>query len=69
MATYTVVMVHDASTAVEIDAESFDEAVEKALETPESSPILCHQCAHNVELGDIVKTMVENQESGESYEE
>ena len=47
---YTVVLVAGATTVVDVEANTADEAREKACE--EAYVSLCHQCAHDVTVGD-----------------
>ncbi|GAB3830025.1 hypothetical protein [Kribbella italica] len=52
MSTYRVYMGTEASTSVEVQAEDREDAIEKAYEKFQGV-ILCHQCAHEVDLGDF----------------
>lgn len=47
---YTVVMIAGATIVVDVEADSPDAARERACEEAYAS--LCHQCAHDVTLGD-----------------
>jgi len=49
---YTVVIPLFAQTFMEVEANSKEEALEKAL-IGASEPTLCHQCAHKVEINAI----------------
>lgn len=51
MARYGVTLFAHASTIVEVDADSPDEAREKARAQVDVT--LCHQCAHHVSLDDF----------------
>lgn len=47
-----------ASVAVEVEANSPEEAAKKAYNSDEGNPTLCHACAHEVELGDAYRCEV-----------
>ncbi len=51
MNTYRVYFATEASSVVTVEAEDRDDAIDKAYERHYVS--LCHQCAHEVELGDF----------------
>ena len=54
MAKYLVFGLVGATVSNEVEASSPEEAVENA----ELSPGLCHQCSHEVELGDVYEISV-----------
>ena len=56
---YKVYGIMTASTVIgTYEAQTEEEATEKAENDPDGNydPSLCHQCAHEVELGEIYKT-------------
>lgn len=58
MSTWFVTVTFDASKTVEVEAETADEAKDKAMEHPEiGSVCLCHQCSREVELGDPIEAV------------
>ena len=65
MSKYRVTMIQTASTSVEVEADSVEDAREQALNTDEAMPILCHQCACEVELGDTYQTIVYDENDNE----
>lgn len=48
---YLVTVVFDASKTIEVEADSAEEAKDKAVETIDGVT-LCHQCADCIEVGD-----------------
>ncbi|MEU9259013.1 hypothetical protein AB0D68_11070 [Streptomyces sp. NPDC048212] len=52
MAKYTVPLWGYANTAVEVETDSTDLNEIAALAELQAHATLCHQCAHNVDLGD-----------------
>lgn len=52
MTTWHVCITYDASVVVEVEAETEEEAKEKAFDNAHVS--LCHHCAHELDLGDPV---------------
>ena len=57
MPRFNVTLIWTASRTYEVDAESA-EAAAAAIEHQHGSPSLCHQCSHEVELGDLDRTDV-----------
>lgn len=52
MKTYSVCVPLFASTVIKVKAESKEAALEKALEKART-PSVCHQCARELEVGDV----------------
>ena len=50
---YRVIFTVDATCSVEVEADSEEEAKEKAWEEA-SAPTVCHQCSNELEVGDIM---------------
>lgn len=65
MAKYNVSLVFSADWGVEVEANSPYEAMEKAYNSPEASPSLCHQCANEVNLGDCIRAIVHDEDWNE----
>lgn len=61
---YRVVLIINASYTEEVEANSDEEACDKV-----GLPSLCHQCARNFEVDDVVDTEVELIEEGEEESE
>ena len=57
MKKWGVTVLIDASTFIEVEAETEAEAIEKALEEA-YVPSICHHCSHELELGDILMLAV-----------
>jgi len=55
---YSVCFVFDACANVEVEANSPQEALDMAFKTDKATPMICNQCSHEVNLGDIVKSIV-----------
>lgn len=51
---YMVCVLIDASKTIEVEAESPEEAKEKAMNEI-GVPSICHQCSREVELGDPIE--------------
>lgn len=50
MSKYTVYFDQVASTAVEVEADDYDEAIEKAEIEAYIEACICHQCARHIDL-------------------
>jgi hypothetical protein len=59
--TYLVYGIIDASVCEEVEADSKEEAIEKAQEVM-GTPGLCHHCSRQVTIGDFVDFEVEEAE-------
>jgi len=53
MKTWTVSIPVAASVTRTVEAETKEEAIEKAIAL-DSAPCLCHHCADDVDLGDLI---------------
>lgn len=65
---YFVTIIIGATTSVEVEADSVEDARNKALESEEAQPRLCWQCSNDVELTEGFETIVydeNNKEVGE----
>ena len=51
---YLVTLIVDASIRVEVEADSKQEAYDKALDNA-FTPSICHQCSREIDLGDIIE--------------
>lgn len=67
MTRYTVIGLVDATVAEEYEAESSEEAFDKALANMDI-PTICHQCASEIDIGDVTKFIVINEETGQEEE-
>jgi hypothetical protein len=56
MKKFRVMFSVDATVSVEVEAENRESAAEMAWEIA-SSPCLCHQCADEVETGDLIEVL------------
>ena len=65
MAIYQVMVLYDANEIVEVEAESDDEALDKAYDN--ATARLCHQCAHDLNFNDAIEACI-LQKDGEDYE-
>ena len=63
MAKYTVYIVYDATEFVEVEADTAEEARDKAEELAQAH--LCHQCANHLDLGDITNSIVIDEDGNE----
>ena len=63
MSKYLVSIVFGAGTYVEVEAESPEEAEDKAL-AERSHVMLCHYCSHKLEIADVTGCIVTD-ENGE----
>lgn len=64
MENYNVSLIFSADWGVEVQANSPEEAAEKAYNSDEASSSVCHQCAGNINIGDCIRVIVYD-ESGE----
>lgn len=60
MARYLVTLVYSASRAIEVEAETEEAAINQAY--TDSYVTLCHQCAHEIDLGECYDHEVEKLE-------
>ena len=60
MTKYYVTVIYSASKSVEVEAESPQEAANKAYESDKAYVSLCHQCSHNIDVGDPYRAYVYN---------
>ena len=67
MSNYTVILLVDASLGAEVSADSAEEAMEKADEQVDV-PTLCHHCSRELDVGDVVRHIVINNETGDETE-
>lgn len=56
MTQYSVTLLYDACQTVNVEAEDPQEAIEKAQE--QGGVSLCHQCANDIELADVIAEIV-----------
>lgn len=63
MAKFTVWLIYDASESVEVEAENAAEALDKA--EAKCSARLCHQCSNHLDLGDIINSIVMDEDGNE----
>lgn len=56
MTQYSVTLLYDACQTVNVEAEDPQEAIEKAQQ--QGGVILCHQCANDIELADVIAEIV-----------
>ena len=63
MPKYYCTVIIDASVNIEIEADSPEEAAEKAMENDRSFVTLCHQCSSDLDTGDALRVIVAD-ESG-----
>ncbi len=56
MKKYRVILTVDATTTVDVEANSEEEALELALEQAEM-PSVCHYCAEKIDIGDIIEAI------------
>lgn len=61
---YSVSLVYAAGSNITVEADSPEEAAERAYASESASVQLCHQCAHEIELGGCYRAVVCD-ESGE----
>lgn len=61
---YTAVFLVSASTSVEVEADSREEAETKAWEAVRN-PRLCHHCSRQVDIGDVYELSDLDVERGE----
>ena len=54
MKKYVVTVIIDASVGVEVEALNKEDAYQKAIEQIDT-PSLCHHCASEIDLGDIIE--------------
>lgn len=64
---YAVIITVDASVCVEVEAENEEQAKELALNKVET-PCLCHQCAREVQIGDILDAVEATLTNGGSHD-
>ena len=57
---YIVTLIYDASESVEVEAESVEAAIDAACDASEAS--LCWHCSRHLDLGDVYKEMVTDEE-------
>lgn len=62
---YDVSLIFSADWGVEINADSPEEACEKAYNSDEAAPSVCHQCASHVNLGDCIRVIVYDENGDE----
>ena len=65
MATFTVVLEASASQTITVEADSFEEAMERASDESE----LFTNIGNSFELGDVVVAYICNEDTGKAYEE
>ena len=63
---YQVTLLYDASEVVEVEADSVEQAIDKAHMGARAS--LCNYCAQNLELGDAFKEIVCDEDGNEIEE-
>jgi hypothetical protein len=69
MAKFTVTLIHSCSTTVEVDADSVEEAREKAYDSDSSIVTLCYHCSSEVDIGDAYATIVYDEDNNEVGEQ
>lgn len=58
MKKFRIILLYDASELVEVEAETEEEAIDKAHQ--QAMACLCHQCANHLSLGDIIEEIVDD---------
>ena len=58
MTKYYVTVIFDASKQIEVEADSPEDAAQKAYESDECYVSLCHRCSHEIDMGDAVRAFV-----------
>ena len=58
MPKYYCTVIIDASVNIEIEADSPEEAADKAMEHDRSFVTLCHQCSRDLDTGDAIRVIV-----------
>ena len=56
MKKWSVILSVDATIHVTVEAETAEEAKDKALDVA-GSPRLCHQCAKDMDVGDVIDAL------------
>ena len=56
MKKWSVVLSVDATMIVEVEANTEEEAKDKAIETA-GTPWLCHQCSRDLNIGDVMDAL------------
>ena len=51
---YGVTIIVDASIYIEVEADSKDEALDKAYESDKCYVSICHHCAGKIAIGDVL---------------
>ena len=70
MTKYLAAICHDVSHCVEVEADSVDEAVEKAWDEYQNvSPSLCHHCSQELDDGGPVRMIVNTESGVEVYDD
>lgn len=56
MKKWSVILSVDATIRVTVEAETAEEAKDKALDVA-SAPRVCHQCAKEIDIGDVIDAL------------
>ena len=62
MTKYYVTIAYSASKSVEVEANSPQEAANKAYESEDAYVSLCHQCSREIDIGDPYRVYVYNED-------
>ena len=62
MTKYYVTIIYSASKSVEVEAESPQEAANKAYESEGAYVSLCYQCSRKIDIGDPYRAYVYNED-------
>ena len=66
---YHVALIYSASTGLDVESDSPEEAAESAYNSKESSVRLCHQCSHKIDLGDCIRAIVTDENDKDVFDD